>query len=105
MAYYGEDGSKTGSDKHADELVVEACQLAAAQGADFSPYDYNNDGKVDWVVVLFAGLGQNDGGAVNTIWPHQSDLSNKGKAFQLNGKTVDHYCILNEIQRYWYVLP
>ena len=24
-------------------------------------------------------------------------MSNKGKAFQLNGKTVDHYCILNEI--------
>ena len=70
MAYYGQDGSKTGADQHADELVVEACQLAAAQGADFSPYDYNNDGKVDWVVVLFAGLGQNDGGAANTIWPH-----------------------------------
>ena len=97
MAYYGQDGSKTGADQHADELVVEACQLAAAQGADFSPYDYNNDGKVDWVVVLFAGLGQNDGGAANTIWPHQSDLSRTGKAIQLNGKTVDHYCILNEI--------
>lgn len=96
-AYYGTDGSSLGSDKHPDELVVEACKQAVAYGADFSQYDYDNDGYVDWVVIIYAGKGQADGGSSTTIWPHQSDLHNYGKAFKSNGKTIDHYCMLNEI--------
>ena len=97
LNYYGENNSQ-GSDKHPDELVVEACKLASTQcGANFANYDSNNDGKVDWVVIIYAGKGEADGGASNTIWPHQSDLSYSGKAFLLNGKTVDHYCCLNEV--------
>lgn len=99
LAYYGKDaGGREGSDQHPDELIVEACQLAHdSLGADFSQYDSNNDGYVDWVVILYAGKGQADGGVANTIWPHQYDLSYTGKDFQLDGKTVDHYCCLNEI--------
>jgi len=97
-AYYGKDSGGEGNDQHADEMVVEACKLAHdSLGADFSKYDWNNDGKVDWVVIIYAGKGQADGGASNTIWPHQYDLSYSGKAFQLDGKYVDHYCCLNEI--------
>ena len=96
LSYYGSNDGR-GSDKHADELVVEACQLAAAAGADFSQYDSNNDGEVDWVVILYAGKGEADGGAANTIWPHQYDLAYTGKDFELNGKTINHYCCLNEI--------
>lgn len=95
-SYYGSN-DRNGDDEHADELVVEACKLAADAGADFSQYDSNNDGKVDWVVILYAGKGEADGGATSTIWPHQYDLSYTNKAFKLNGKTVDHYCCLNEI--------
>lgn len=95
--YYGQNDSR-GDDKYVDVLIKEACQLAAAnEGADFSKYDYNNDGKVDWVVVLYAGKGEADGGSASTIWPHQYKLSYTGKAFNLNGKTVDHYCCLQEI--------
>lgn len=96
-SYYGQNNS-SGDDLHADDMIVEACQLAAqTEGADFSQYDYNNDGKVDWVVVIYAGKGEADGGAAYTIWPHQYDLSYTGKQFQLHGKTIDHYCCLNEI--------
>ncbi len=96
-SYYGEDQGGEGQDAHANELVVEACKLAIAQGADFSEYDDDQDGYVDWVVIIFAGKGQADGGANYTIWPHQYDLHYSGSAFKLNGKTIDHYCILNEL--------
>lgn len=95
-SYYGANDSR-GGDKHPDELVVEACRLAANAGADFSQYDSNNDGEVDWVVILYAGKGEADGGAANTIWPHQYDLSYTNMEFELHGKTVNHYCCLNEI--------
>lgn len=101
-AYYGEN-DWSGDDKHADELVVEACKLAHDNcGADFSKYDSNNDGKVDWVVILYAGYGEASGaaGLSNTIWPHQYELSYTGMSFKLDGKTVDHYCCLNELDYY-----
>ena len=95
-SYYGSNDSQ-GDDKHPDEMVVEACKLAHDLGTDFSQYDHNNDGKVDWVVIIYAGKGEADGGAANTIWPHQYELSYTNKAFKLDGKTVDHYCCLNEL--------
>ena len=96
-SYYGSN-DWSGNDKHPDELVKEACQLAHSEcGADFSQYDSNNDGNVDWVVILYAGKGEADGGAASTIWPHQYDLSYTDMSFKLDGKWVDHYCCLNEI--------
>ena len=96
-SYYGSN-DWNGDDQHPDELVKEACQLAHNEcGADFSKYDSDNDGKVDWVVILYAGKGEADGGASSTIWPHQYELSYTGMDFQLDGKTVDHYCCLNEL--------
>ena len=98
MSYYGQNNYK-GEDKHAGELVVEACKLAHDQGIDFSNYDWDNDGEVDWVVILYAGYGEASGAPANTIWPHQWELSyyDPSLAFKLDGKTIDHYCCLNEI--------
>lgn len=95
-AYYGTN-DEDGNDEHAADMIVEACRLAAAQGADFSQYDSNGDGYVDWVVVLYAGKGENDHGGSKTIWPHQFDLSYTGDVIQLGGKYINHYCCLNEL--------
>ena len=96
-SYYGEN-DRRGNDKHADELVKEACILAHdSLGADFSQYDSNNDGYVDWVVILYAGYGEADGGSTSTIWPHQYELSYTHMACDLDGDTIDHYCCLNEL--------
>ena len=98
LSYYGSNSGWGGDDAHADELVVEACKLAHDScGADFSQYDFDNDGKVDWVVILYAGYGEASGAPSNTIWPHQYELSYTNKDFVLDGKTVDHYCCLNEL--------
>jgi len=97
LSYYGSNDTQ-GYDKHADELVKEACILAHdSLGADFNGYDFDNDGKVDWVVIIYAGYGESSGAPSNTIWPHQYELSYTGMDFPLGGKTVDHYCCLNEL--------
>lgn len=69
-AYYGEEPtSGSGHDIHCTEMVEEACKLAKSElGVNFSDYDQNNDGKADLVYIIYAGLGQNNGGAANTLW-------------------------------------
>ncbi|HAJ79459.1 MAG TPA: hypothetical protein DCO75_06770 [Fibrobacteres bacterium] len=61
---------------------------------DFSDYDNDNDGFVDFVYVFFAGMGASDGGNTSsTIWPCS------GYALQtvlLDGVTISHYAISNE---------
>lgn len=98
-SYYGENDAYTGDDLHAGEMVAEACQWAATQGVDFSKYDWDGDGEVDQVFVLYAGKGEADGGAVSTIWPHEFALSasDYGKSLSFNGVTVDTYACSAEL--------
>lgn len=101
-AYYGKN---VGDDEpNAYQMIVEACQWAHNNGTDFSKYDWNGDGKVDQVYVIYAGLGQADGGAVNTVWPHMFYLSAYegteyyGKGLTLDGVTIDTYACGPELQ-------
>lgn len=97
-SYYGGNTS-TGDDLRAGEMVAEACQWAATQGVDFSQYDWDGDGEVDQVFVLYAGKGEADGGAVSTVWPHEFALSysDYGKSLSLSGVTVDTYACSAEL--------
>lgn len=73
-SYYGSNDSSE-NDMHPGEMVVEAVTLAKNQISDWTPYDWDNDGYVDQVYVVYAGKGEADGGAETTIWPHAYDLS------------------------------
>ena len=74
MAHYGGNDSQ-GSDKLPGDMIVEACSIAnELHNVDFTQYDNDNDGYVDFVYVIYAGMGEADGGAKNTIWPHNWDL-------------------------------
>lgn len=97
-SYYGGNDSN-GNDLRAGEMVAEACQWAATQGVDFSKYDWNGDGKVDQVFVLYAGKGEADGGVASTIWPHMFYLSasDYGKSLSFNGVKVDTYACSAEL--------
>lgn len=109
MEYYG---TNRGSfDGHPEEMIVEACQLANEDGYDFSQYDANNDGKIDFVYVIYAGYGEADSYIDNTIWPHSYTLSERyykptqrggyGKdTVYLDGKILDLYACGNEINCY-----
>lgn len=97
-SYYGGNDSH-GNDLHAGEMVAEACQWAATQGIDFSKYDWDGDGEVDQVFVLYAGKGEADGGAASTVWPHEYALSasDYGKSLSFNGVIVDTYACSAEL--------
>lgn len=95
--FYGQNYGSADINSHVADMIVEACRLAHDQGADFSQYDYNNDGEVDWVVVIYAGHGEADSYIENTIWPHQYVLTATQKQFKLDGKTINRYCCTNEI--------
>lgn len=101
-AYYGKN---VGDDEpYTYEMIVEACQWAHNNGTDFSKYDWNGDGKVDQVYVIYAGLGEADGGAANTVWPHMFYLSAYegteyyGKGLTLDGVAIDTYACGPELQ-------
>lgn len=98
VSYYGANDSE-GNDKYAGALVAEACQLAAADGVDFSKYDWNGDGEVEQVIVMYAGYGEASGAAAYTIWPHQYYLSysDYGKTYTSNGVKVDAYAVFQEL--------
>ena len=78
QSYYGGNDSK-GSDVHPGEMVCEAVELAKEQVSDWTVYDWDNDGYVDQVYVIYAGKGEADGGGDNTIWPHAWSLSSAKK--------------------------
>ena len=97
-SYYGGNASN-GDDLRAGEMVAEACQWAATQGVDFSKYDWDGDGEVDQMFVLYAGKGEANGGAVSTVWPHEYALSysDYGKSLSFNGVIVDTYACSAEL--------
>lgn len=101
MAYYGKNRtSQQGTDQHPEQMVKEACQLAHDAGVDFSIYDNDNDGKVDFVYIVYAGYGEADGGGTNTIWPHSYHLSYAGINLRLDNKRVDLYACGSELSYY-----
>lgn len=98
-AYYGKNNSQK-EDVKPGEMVAEACLWAHEHGTDFSKYDWDGDGEVDQVFVLYAGHGEASYKDANTIWPHMYYLSasDYGKSLSLDGVTVDTYacsCELN----------
>ena len=71
MAYYG--GKEAGgSDDKFYQLCKDAYQAAKDSVADWSLYDFDKDGNVELVCIIFAGYGQNQGGENNTIWAKAS---------------------------------
>ena len=97
-AYYGKDVNN--NDQHADSLVIEGC-LALDGEVDFNDYDWDGDGIVDQIIVIYAGNGQNDSSSPDrneTVWPHQWALSQykPWKAHKQNGVIIDTYCVIND---------
>lgn len=96
-SYYGKN-DRNGNDQAPEEMVKEACQLAYNQyNIDFSLYNNDGDNTVDFVYILYAGYGEADGGASNTIWPHAHSLTEAGTSLALGGKKIDKYACSNEI--------
>ena len=88
-AYYGQNNS-AGDDMRPEQMVVEACNLVEDM-VDFNDYDWDGDGEVDQVYIVYAGKGEADGGAKDTIWPHEWELSETYSDFDIDGVHINTY--------------
>ena len=76
--YYGMDkGGRT--DVGINQMIMEACNMAnALPDVDFSRYDWDGDGNVETVLVVYAGVGQNYIGApADVVWPKQGYIGGR----------------------------
>ena len=94
--YYGGNNAN-GDDKAAEMMIIEACN-AADDEVNFADYDWDGDGEVDQVFVLYAGEGEADGYDENTIWPHMYTLGECGQELTLDGIKIDTYACSNEVK-------
>lgn len=101
MAYYGAHKGNN-NDSYPATMVREACVLVKDL-VDFKDYDWDNDGYVDQVFVIYAGYGEAQGASSNTIWPHEWNLSSasyygdgQGRLYQ-DGVYIDTYACSCEL--------
>lgn len=102
MEYYGKNFGPDNLDSHAAGMIVEACQLVDEE-VNFADYDWDGDGEVDQVYVIYPGKGEADGGTSFTIWPHEWELSEAALSgdgdgsIELDGVTIDTYACGSEL--------
>lgn len=98
MAYYGMNDKSIPQvidyDVNLQKLVREAC-LKADPDVDFSEYDNDGDGLVDYVFFYFAGLNEAESGRENTIWPQTAVFG--GDVFELDGKVFSMFGCSSEL--------
>lgn len=96
--YYASAPNSNLSDRAA-EMVIEALKQADSQ-VNFANYDWDGDGEVDQVYVIYAGTADYEG---TTIWPHEWSLEaakfydNGSGTQRMDGVTIDTYAVSNEL--------
>lgn len=103
---YGKDNGSVGADSWVGHMIAHACEradtfkLADGREVNFADYDWDGDGEVDQVFVLYAGQGQAAGGDANTVWPQEGKLSSPlsdQSAITLDGVKIDTYACSCEL--------
>lgn len=82
----------------AGRMVEEAIKMLDSE-IDFSKYDADADGNVDFVYLFFAGKGATTGGSTtSTVWPHAFTLASAiGAPVELDGVKVNRYATSSEL--------
>ena len=115
-AYYAANDA-AGNDRYVVDFVVDACKGADSLGVNFSQYDNDNNGIVDFIYIIYAGYAESEGAGPTTMWPHNWDLisalyfeysnmdeyyANSGTDYKLpsfDGKQVNAYACSNELRK------
>lgn len=99
-------------DENSQYLVSDIVDSLLTRNIDWSRYDWNGDGYVNQILIIFAGKGSsygNFGGGYDAIWPHQWWLSEHYDAetqttaaartvtYQGVNYLVDSYCAVQEL--------
>lgn len=97
--YYGGNDMVYGQDMHPEEMAIHACQQLD-DDVDFSQYDYNNDGQIDFVYIFYAGYGEADGADSDRVWPHSWSLDEAGsrRRYTFDNVRLNKYACSNELQ-------
>ena len=94
-AFYGANTAGEGTDANRQQMVIDACKLVDNE-VNFALYDNDNNGLVDFVYIVYAGIGENDKNSVpEAIWAHTWDVSNKN--CKLDGKRLAKYACSGEV--------
>ena len=82
------EGARTG--------FIEAMKVLKQRGGiDFSKYDNDGDGLIDFVFFIYAGVGSNNSGVTDAIWPHAWSFS---PSVQMSSNIrASRYACANEI--------
>ena len=98
-SYYGTAPNSQLSDR-APEMVIEALKLANPQ-VNFADYDWDGDGEVDQIYVIYAG--QTKAQTQGYVWPHEWSLAAAKTYGCGNGRQrmdnvyLDTYAVSNEM--------
>ena len=96
MSYYGADSGTEGNDVRPEYMVAEACKAVDSE-VDFSNYDWDDDGQVDQIYVIYAGYSQASGASTNTVWPHRYWLQYRYGYLALDGVQINSYACSSEL--------
>lgn len=94
-SYYGADYSSYIKDYHVTDMITTALKQADSE-VNYADYDWDGDGLVEQVFILYAGRGQATSDDENTIWPHMSQLGSYG--ITLDGTRLNTYACSNEMR-------
>lgn len=79
--------------RHWDEALSYALKELDGK-IDFTRYDNDGDGNIDFVYFIYAGYGQADTAETSAIWPHQGNLP----SMSLDGVKTGPYACSNELR-------
>lgn len=96
--YYGKNSGSI-KDINIGKLIRESV-IKADSVVDYTQYDQDADGYVDFVYVIYAGYSEADNGVANYIWPKKWTLAANGGVVTLDGKKVNTYVCGSELNRW-----
>ena len=105
FAYYGSNqDALEGRDRHPAEMIAEAVTMADSL-VNYADYDWDKDGYVDQVVVLYAGYSEAQAAEQpSLIWPHEWTLSSASAygdgdgSQRKDGVIIDTYACSSELR-------
>ena len=99
-------------DENSQYLIEDIVDILKTLDIDWSKYDWNGDGFINQLLIVYAGHGMNDSTESDLIWPHQWWMSEHLKDRQEDvycepilvssgdkDYLVDCYCALNELTK------
>ncbi len=93
-SYYGSNSGIGGNDIRPFELFKEAID-EATKNINLANYDYNQDGYVDNIHIIYAGHGEEAGGSSNSIWAHEMTF----EPITVENMLIDRYSCSPELRK------